>query len=49
VKKNSKGKLIIFLFYVDDILTVGHDMSEIKSLKIEMSNSFTIMNLDHAK
>lgn len=41
----SEGDFIILLLYVDDILTVGNDISKIKELKNNLSEYFSTKDL----
>jgi hypothetical protein len=49
VKKLSDGEFIILLLYVDDMLIVGRDTSKINRLKEELSKSFPMKDLGHAR
>ncbi len=49
VKKFGNDDFIIILFYVDDMLIVGQDISKINNLKREVSESFAIEDLGHEK
>ena len=49
VRKFSDDDFIILLLYVDDMLIVGRDVSQINSLKKELSKSFAMKDLGPAK
>jgi len=46
VQKFSDTDSIILLFYVDNMLIVGHNFYRINKLKKELSKSFAIKGLD---
>ena len=45
MQKFSNGDFIIVLFYVDDMLVVGHNNCRIQKLKPELSKSFAMKDL----
>lgn len=47
IKRTSKGKLVILLLYVDDMLIVS--LEEINSLKEQMPKQFAMKDLGAAK
>ena len=49
VKRFFYGDFIVLLFYVDDMLIIGHDANKIEKLKRELSKLFAMKDLDHAK
>ena len=49
VKKYPDGNFIILLPYVDDMVIVGQDTSEISKLKSELRKSFSMKDLGPAK
>ena len=48
MKSNSKGQIFVLL-YVDDILIMGNDESEIKCTINKLNESFVIKNLSQRK
>lgn len=44
-----RGNFIILLLYVDDMLTMGHDVNMIQKLERELSNMFDKKDLGNAK
>ena len=49
MKRFSYENFIILLFYVDDILIVGHDAKRIQILKEELSKSLVMKDLGSTK
>ena len=49
MKRFSDGDFIVLLLYVDDMLIIGHDTNKIDKLKGELSRSFAMKDLGHAK
>jgi len=49
MKRFSYENFIILLFYVDDILIVGHDAKRIQILKEELSKSLAMKDLGSTK
>ena len=49
IKKFSDEDFIILLFYMNDILIIGHDARKIESLKRQLSKSFATKDLGPAK
>ena len=49
LKKFDGGDFVILLLYVDDMLIVGQDPMNIRSLKKALSKSFTMKDLGLAK
>ena len=49
MKRFSYENFIILLFYVDDILIVGHDAKRIQILKEELSKSLAMKDLGLTK
>ena len=49
LKSKNDGSYITLLLYVDDMHVVGYNMQEIDVLKIKLSNSFAMKDLDVAK
>jgi transposase InsO family protein len=49
-KRNDKNDVIVYLLlYVDDMLLVGHKMSDINDIKKALSNEFEMKDLGHAR
>jgi Reverse transcriptase (RNA-dependent DNA polymerase) len=48
-KRLANGKFLILLLYVDDMLITGHDAQMIDMLKNEMSKSFDMKDMGHAR
>ena len=48
-RKFSDDDFIILLLYVDDMLLIGHDYSNIDKLKRELSKSFSMKDLGSTK
>ena len=49
IQQFIRGKFIILLLYVDDMLIVGQDVSIIRKLKADLSKSFDMKDLGPAK
>lgn len=49
LKRLSDNDFVILLLYVDDMLIVGHDAKNIKSLENELSKNFSMKNLGYSK
>ena len=49
VKKYASDDFIILLLYIDDMLTIGHDLKKIVALKKALSKSFVMKDLGSAK
>ena len=49
VRPFSKGNFIILLLYVDDMLILGQDVSNIHKLKVDLYKSFDMKDQGHAK
>ena len=49
VKKHSRDDFIVFLLYVDNMLTVGWDAKKIEELNRELSKCFAMKDLGIAK
>ena len=49
MKNFSNDDFIILLLYVDDMLIVGHDAMKIDRLKKELSKTFAMKDLVHAR
>ena len=49
VKKFCDDNFIILLLYIDDMLTVGHDIQKIEGFKRDLSKSFAMKDLGSAK
>jgi len=47
--KRYKSSYIILLLYVDDMLVIGLDMGEIKTLKMQLSKEFDMEDLGPTK
>ena len=46
VYKKTNGSVVVFLvLYVDDILLIGNDVSELQSVKIWLSKNFSMKDL----
>ena len=49
VKHSTKGKMALFVVYVDDIVIIGDDNKEVKHLKKLLSKQFEVKDLGKPK
>ena len=49
IKRYDKGKYLILLLYVDDMLIVGHDKNMINRLKKDLGSKFVMKDLSPAQ